>query len=126
MTHAIMSFIMAVSQPRPECSPMERGLTFTKYIVLIGVVGLLVASLVAFLVNVVETIELVSHVITNLTGPNLEIQEVAFIKLVDGFLVATGLLVFGVGLYEIFIQRLNLPEALKFTTIGQLKSTLAN
>ena len=105
---------------------MERGLTFTKYIVLIGVVGLLVASLVAFLVNVVETIELVSHVITNLTGPNLEIQEVAFIKLVDGFLVATGLLVFGVGLYEIFIQRLNLPEALKFTTIGQLKSTLAN
>ncbi|HZQ08349.1 MAG TPA: YqhA family protein [Anaerolineae bacterium] len=105
---------------------MERGLTWTKYIVLIGVVGLLVASLAAFLVNVVETVELVSHVITNLNGPNLEVQEVSFIKLVDGFLVATGLLVFGIGLYEIFIQHLNLPEALKFTTIRQLKSTLAN
>lgn len=106
---------------------MERGLTLTKYIVLVGVVGLLIASLAGFLLSSVETFELVYHVITHIGDPSsLEVQEVSFIKLVDGFLVATGLLIFGLGLYEIFIKQLELPVALKFTTIGQLKSSLAN
>ena len=106
---------------------MERGLTLTKYIVLVGVVGLLIASLAGFLLSSLETFELVYKVITHIGDPSsLEINEVNFIKLVDGFLVATGLLIFGLGLYEIFIKQLDLPEALKFTTIGQLKSSLAN
>lgn len=105
---------------------MDRLLTSTKYIVLIGVFGLLVASLAAFFVSVVETVGLVWYIATHLAGPNLQIEEVYFIKLVDGFLVATGLLIFGLGLYEIFIRQLDLPSALKFTTIGQLKSSLAN
>lgn len=105
---------------------MIRSLTLTKYIVIIGVVGLLVAALTGFVVALTETFNLVRYVIEHLTDPELEIEEVYFIKLVDGFLVSTGLLVFGLGLFEIFIQPLNLPEALKFSTIGQLKSTLAN
>ncbi len=106
---------------------MERALTATKYIVLVGVVGLLIASLAGFLLSSLETIELVYHVIAHVTDPtSLEVNEVSFIKLVDGFLVATGLLIFGLGLYEIFIQQLKLPDALRFTTIGQLKSSLAN
>lgn len=105
---------------------MERMLTYTKYIVLIGVVGLLVASIAGFVLSTYETAELVWKIFTHLADPNLEVQEVNFIKLVDGFLVATGLLIFGLGLYEIFIQQLDLPVSLRFTTIGQLKSSLAN
>ena len=105
---------------------MARGLTFTKYIVLLGVVGLLIASIAGFIVSLVETGNLVMYVTTHLLDPELEIEEIYFIRLIDGFLVATGLLIFGLGLYEIFIQQLDLPEALKFTTIGQLKASLAN
>lgn len=105
---------------------MIRSLTLTKYIVLIGVVGLLVAALTGFVVALTQTFNLVQYAIVHLTDPELEIEEVYFIKLVDGFLVSTGLLVFGLGLFEIFIRPLDLPEALKFSTIGQLKSTLAN
>lgn len=105
---------------------MIRSLTLTKYIVLLGVVGLLVASLAGFVLALVETFNLVQYMISHIADPELEIEEVYFIKLVDGFLVSTGLLVFGLGLFEIFIKPLDLPEALKFTTIGQLKSTLAN
>ncbi|MBI4672321.1 MAG: YqhA family protein [Chloroflexi bacterium] len=105
---------------------MDRLLTRTRYIILIGVFGLLIASLAAFFISVAETFNLVWHIVSHLADPNLEIEEVQFIKLVDGFLVATGLLIFGLGLYEIFIRQLDLPNALKFTTIGQLKSSLAN
>ncbi|MCG3141624.1 MAG: hypothetical protein HDKAJFGB_02938 [Anaerolineae bacterium] len=105
---------------------MVRSLTLTKYIVLLGVIGLLIASLAGFVLATVETVKLVQYVIWHFADPELEIEEVYFIKLVDGFLVSTGLLVFGLGLFQIFIQPLNLPEALRFTTIGQLKATLAN
>ncbi|MDL1897196.1 YqhA family protein [Anaerolineae bacterium CFX7] len=105
---------------------MVRSLTLTKYIVLLGVIGLLIASLAGFVLATVETVKLVQYVIWHFADPELEIEEVYFIKLVDGFLVSTGLLVFGLGLFQIFIQPLNLPDALRFTTIGQLKSTLAN
>lgn len=105
---------------------MGNALSRTKFIVLLGVAGLLVASIIAYMVAIVETVKLVSFVLTNFADPHLEIEEVYFIKLVDGFLVATGLLIFGLGLYEIFIQPLNVPEPLKITTIGQLKTSLAN
>jgi uncharacterized membrane protein YqhA len=105
---------------------MDRTLTQTKFIVLIGVVGLLIASVAAFFVSAAETFGLIWHIMTHLADPELQVEEVYFIKLVDGFLVATGLLIFGLGLFEIFIQPLNLPNALKFTTIGQLKASLAN
>ncbi len=105
---------------------MPRGLGLTRYIVFIGVIGLLLASAAGFLVSLTETVELVWHVVTHITDPALEVQEVYFIKLVDGFLVATGLLIFALGLYQIFFGALALPEALRFTTIGQLKTTLAN
>lgn len=105
---------------------MDRMLTWTRYIVLIGVVGLLLAAVAGFVVSVTETIELVWHVVTHIADPDLQVQEVYFIKLVDGFLVATGLLIFALGLYEIFFHPLNVPDALKFTSIGQLKTSLAN
>lgn len=105
---------------------MDRSLTLTRYIVLIGVVGLLLASLAEFVLALTETGELVYHVFTHIADPALEVQEVYFIRLVDGFLVATGLLIFALGLYEIFFRPLNVPEALKFTSIAQLKSSLAS
>jgi uncharacterized membrane protein YqhA len=105
---------------------MDRSLTLTRYIVLIGVVGLLLASLAEFVLALTETGELVFHVFTHLNDPALEVQEVHFIRLVDGFLVSTGLLIFALGLYGIFIHPLNLPESLKFTSVGQLKTSLAS
>lgn len=105
---------------------MERLLLSTRFIVLIGVIGLVVAALAGFLLAVYETGQLVWYIFTHLADPNLEVEEVNFIKLVDGFLVSTGLLIFGLGLYELFIRELELPRVLRFTTIGQLKTSLAN
>lgn len=105
---------------------LDRAVTFSRYIVLIGVVGLILASLVGFLLSLLETAEVIGYVALHFRDPTVQVQEVYFIKLVDGFLVATGLLIFALGLFEIFIRELKLPKALQFTTIGQLKVSLAN
>lgn len=105
---------------------MDRALVFSRYIVLIGVAGLLLASCAGFLLALVETAKVIGYVALHFHDPSVEVQEVYFIKLVDGFLVATGLLIFALGLYGIFIRQLNLPEPLRFTTIGELKVSLAN
>jgi uncharacterized membrane protein YqhA len=105
---------------------MYRMLSLTRYMVLIGVVGLLIAAAAGFVFALVETAELVSSIASHFANPELEIQEAHFIRLVDGFLISTGLLIFALGLYEIFFQPLDVPEALKFTTIGELKSSLAS
>lgn len=105
---------------------LDRAVTFSRYIVLIGVVGLGLASLFGFLLALVETAEVIGYVALHFRDPAVQVQEVDFIKLVDGFLVATGLLIFALGLFEIFIRELKLPKALQFATIGQLKVSLAN
>lgn len=105
---------------------LDRALTFTKYIVLLGVFGLLIAALAGFGLALYETAKLIGFIFQHLSDPNLEVEEVYFIKLVDGFLVSTGLLIFALGLYEIFVRQLDLPPALRFTSIGQLKSSLAS
>lgn len=105
---------------------MNRLLTSSRYIILIGVVGLLLGAFAGFALALVETIQLVLYVATHLGDPHLEVQEVYFIKLVDGFLISTGLLIFGLGLYGIFFGPLELPESLKFSSLGQLKTSLAS
>jgi uncharacterized membrane protein YqhA len=105
---------------------MDRALSFTRYIVLIGVVALLLAAFAGFVVSATQTVELLWHSILRISNPQLEVLEVNFIKLVDLLLVATGLLIFALGLYTIFIRPLSLPEPLRFSTIGQLKTSLAN
>jgi uncharacterized membrane protein YqhA len=105
---------------------MDRILSATRYVILIGVVGLLLAAIAGFVFAVIETAQLIAYIGVHAADPELEVQEVNFIKLVDGFLISTGLLIFALGLYEIFIHPLNVPEGLKFTTIGQLKSSLAS
>lgn len=105
---------------------LDRLLTLSRFIVLIGVFGLLLASFAGFVLSLIETAEVIGYVALHVTDPTVEVQEVYFIKLVDGFLVATGLLIFALGLYEIFIRPIELPEPLRFKSIGELKVSLAN
>ena len=50
----------------------------------------------------------------------------AFIALMDGFLIATGLLIFALGLYELFVHDLALPEWLMLHNLHDLKVRLSS
>jgi len=80
----------------------------SKYLALIGVIALLFAAVAAFAWGTLKTVNTISLVVTSL-GRDKAIT-VEFIEIVDSFLIATALLIFAVSLYELFIDKLDLPE----------------
>jgi len=52
--------------------------------------------------------------------------SVAFIELMDAFLIATGLLIFALGLFELFVEALDLPEWLRLHDLHDLKTRLSS
>jgi len=103
---------------------MKTLLEQSKYLVLIGVVASLVACVAAFGWGVVKTINVIGSLI-NTAGkyPN---AAVSLIELMDAFLIAVALYIFAVGVYELFIGDLNLPQWLVIHDLQALKTKLVN
>jgi uncharacterized membrane protein YqhA len=51
---------------------------------------------------------------------------VKFFAVIDVFLLAMVLYIFSLGLYELFVDKLNVPEALSITSVDELKAKLAS
>lgn len=94
------------------------------YLVLIAVVCSLAASAAAFVWGAVKTAGVVWHLMTNLGhDPSAGISLIA---LMDTFLIATALLLFAVGLYELFIREIALPAWLVIRNLHDLKVKLSS
>ena len=103
---------------------MEKLLEKSKYLILIAVASLFVASAVAFLWGGLKVIFIVINLIKTY-GKDLS-GAIALIEIMDIFLIATALLVFSVGIYELFIGDLSLPEWLVIRNLHDLKSKLGS
>jgi uncharacterized membrane protein YqhA len=101
---------------------MNKFLAGTRYLAVIGVAALLVAALAAFGWGVVKTVDAVSLIVTTL-GHNGGIT-IALVEIVDAFLVATTLLIFALGIYELVVADLPLPDWMQIHTLHDLKSKL--
>lgn len=116
----------------------ERGLLSTRFVVLVAVLASLVTSLAVFFLSTVDVVILVSHITHYADGSltpdermdlrNLSITHV--VEVMDGYLLATILLIFSLGLYEIFISPFDEKqdeggEALYFSNLDDLKNALA-
>lgn len=94
----------------------------TRYLGYIGVISLLFAALAAFGWGVVKTINAISIIISS-SGKDPYIT-VLLIELVDSFLIATALYVFSVSMYELFIDKLALPDWMLAHNLHELKDKL--
>ena len=81
---------------------MERLLEKSKNLILIAVISSLVASVAAFLWGAVKTVTIVLNLIASYGKDSR--AAISLIGLMDTFLIATALLIFAVGLYELFIK----------------------
>lgn len=107
------------SRPRPLHGVLENG----RYLVLIGVVASLVASAASFIWGAYKAVLL----LTKLLAGSSEAQASAgFIALMDKFLIAAGLYIFAVGMYELFIGDLVLPPWLVTHNLHQIKTRLSS
>ena len=102
---------------------MKRVLESSRYIVLIAVVSLLVAAVATFLWGAVQTFFLIGKFIATPMDAGL---IVPIVQLMDLFLLGTVLLVFALGLHELFIQKLDMPEWLVIDDLKKLKGKLSD
>ncbi len=103
---------------------MNRILESSKYIVIIGVLCLLVASVATFVWGGIKTFSFLTALIAT-RGSDSDLIG-SLIELVDIFLVATVLLITSLGLYELFISKLKLPEWLIIDDLTKLKTKLTD
>ena len=103
---------------------MSKILAGSRYLVLIAVLALLISTLAAFGWGIAKTVEAVGLVFSTLgKDPGIII---ALVEVVDAFLVATALLIFALGLYEISIGPLNLPGWMVVHNLYDLKARLGS
>ena len=103
---------------------MGRLLEKTRYLALVGITSLLLASVAAFGWGAVKTFNVITLIITSY-GKDSYIA-VSLIELVDSFLIAIALLIFSVSLYELFVGELNLPDWMLAHNLHELKTKLSS
>lgn len=103
---------------------MKLVLEKSKYLALIGVISLLIATVAAFAWGTMKTVATIGLVF-NTMGKDARIT-IAFIEIVDSFLIATAILIFAVSLYELFIGPLELPDWMLAHNLYELKAKLSS
>jgi len=96
----------------------------SKYLVLIAVLFSLIASLAAFLWGAVKTVFVIMHLVS--THANDPLGAVELIRVMDTFLIASALFIFSVGLYELFIEDVDMPPWLIIHNLYDLKAKLGS
>jgi uncharacterized membrane protein YqhA len=96
----------------------------SRYLAIIGIISLLIASVAAFLWGALRTWQVIALVISS-WGTDKGII-IGFIEIVDAFLVATAILIFTLSLYELFIDRINAPEWMLAHNLYELKGKLSS
>jgi uncharacterized membrane protein YqhA len=86
-------------------------------------VSLLAATVGTFIWGAAQTVTLIGRFIATPADTAL---IVPIVQLMDEFLLGTVLLIFALGLYELFIEKLALPEWLVIDSLKKLKGKLSD
>ena len=110
----------------------------SRLVVLLAVVASLAVAMVMFFVATLDVWHLVTHLggYASLTGDaRMEFRTetiASVVEVVDGYLVATIMLIFSLGLYELFVSRIEVAEGSEFAqrvllirSLDDLKDRLA-
>ena len=113
------------AHPSPPATggPLRRALEASRFLVALGAIT---AVLLAGLTYVWSIVKVVKFVDLLLDGTSADDQAlVKLFETVDVILIATVLLVIGLGLWELFVSDLDLPPALTTTSFDDLKAKIA-
>jgi uncharacterized membrane protein YqhA len=96
----------------------------SRYLAFIGIMSLLITSIAAFVWGAIKTYNVILLLITSL-GADKKIT-IGFIEIVDTFLIATAILIFMLSLYELFIDKINVPDWMLAHDLYELKGKLSS
>ncbi len=102
---------------------MSKLLGLSRYLALIAVIGSLLASVAAYIYGFIKVVNIILKLFATAFGD--EVVTISFIELMDTFLIATALLIFAIGIYELFVGDLDMPEWLVIKDFNGLKIKLS-
>lgn len=105
---------------------MKKILESSRFLVLIPVAFSIFAAAAAYIWGGVITVKTVYHIFHSIGADESFEAKVELIAIMDTFLIATALLIFAVGMYELFVQELEFPEWLKIHDLHSLKAKLGS
>ncbi len=92
----------------------------SRYLALIGVLGLLVGAMTSLFWGIYKTIKVVEETVLNYASS--EYKLIALFDCLDSFLVAVALIVIAISLYELFIGKLEVPDWMLVRDLSELKA----
>ncbi|MFM7410282.1 MAG: YqhA family protein [Actinomycetota bacterium] len=104
--------------------PLRRVLGPARYIAIIAVIGLLATSVSTFGWSVARTVLFISDLFEGKW--RTDEQVIALLKTIDIYLLALVQFIMVIGLYELFIGELDVPEWLKIDSIDDLKKSIVD
>lgn len=98
----------------------EKSLWHSRLVVLVAVLASLLVSFGMLYVSTRDAIDLIGHMIHYPgDGDRMEARSAIVthvVEVVDGYLLATILLIFALGLYELFVSRIDIAEGSEFAS----------
>ena len=101
---------------------MKRLVGYSRFLVIIGVIGFAVLSVTTFVWAGAKTVLLIDGLLEG--GWRKEYSLVKLLQVVDTFLLAVVQLIVALGLYELFIGEINLPDWLIIHSFDDLKKSV--
>jgi uncharacterized membrane protein YqhA len=113
----------------------EQILFSTRFVTFLAVLGSMLAAIILFIISTIQVVNgllLFIDILSQGNNTNLEHLVAIFVSSVDGYLFATVLLIFSIGIYELFINKIDIvskrkdsrPNWLIINSIDDLKSSL--
>ena len=131
-----INFPKILEQKSRRTRTFEHVLYASRYLSILAVIGSIISSVALFLRGCMVIFESIRHFFINLAegkvDPNYETMFEELVSSVDIFLFALVLVIFGVGVYELFITKIDpverendtRPSWLRISSVDDLKSSL--
>ncbi len=116
--------MQSFSKRKANFRDLKKLVEKSKNLILIAVGSSIIASAAGFVWGMVKTIETIVNFTMSYGKDPLGV--IALIELMDIFLIATVLLIFAMGMYELFIDSIALPDWLIIRNLHDLKVKLSS
>ena len=103
---------------------IKKSIEKSKSLILIAVASSLLASAAAFVYGMIKTFTVILNFVISYGKDSLGV--IALLGLMDTFLIATVLFIFAMGMYELFIDTIALPDWLIIRDLHDLKIKLSS
>ena len=104
--------------------PLSKVLGPARYIAIIAVIGLLITSVATFGWSIARTVLFVDDLFQGKWRS--DDQVVSLLKTIDTYLLALVQFIIVIGLYELFIGELDVPQWLKIDSLDDLKKSIVD